>query len=539
MAEAQEPRDSDAYSDAGMLTKALATLSDVRRRVRFADFDDALLRDAGDLTESLSSLKRHDELAYLKAICTLTEINDVHGAYEAARTLIVPDASVILARRGEWSAPRTQRDRAVFKQRMWVLVHYAHVVLYREHRYSDCLDLLNACSTAVRTLLYSQHQDPCNGTLARISYGLGETYRQLHEYEEAHRCFESAIALSYESLTEKSKKYGQTYPDRWEQERALATHSVALIVAFGLGWMAYTQGQLTQARSFFSSARVLFFSSNDWLHKQYVELLYGCLQRSVAGHDLPTLAQAIQTLQEPYCVFSGRHRSYQARAAYELALAHLYSRQFQDAERYNNEVLQIAEETHDVRWQCNALIVRSRIYRRSRTSLADAAAAAETALEKAEAFNQVSCKIDALIARAEARFDMGEYDAAGADFQSALELGKGNLKTVAICHLHLCRTFLKQNNLRDAEKHFDQWRSVEPTIEHGLIHALAKEVYEALELKQEDFVISRSETNLKIDEHVTRLRKYLATQARRRYDTTEQMAEALGVSRQTLYNWLK
>jgi tetratricopeptide (TPR) repeat protein len=320
---------------------------------------------------------------------------------------------------------------------------------------------------------------------------------------------------------------------RFDQEKAQVARRTALCLALGLGWISYTQGLLRHALPFVLTAQTLLCATNDWINKAYVELLYGSIQRSMAGYDVAKLAEAIQILLRPYGIFE-RHLPYRSRAAWELALASLYSSKYLEAENYLEEVRRIAEDAEDERWQCNAMILESRIHRRKRDPL-KAANVASDALRKAHDAGQVLCEIDALITRGEARLDLGDYRDARSDFTDALKQGNSNAQTQAVCHLHLADTALKENNIRLAEEHYSEWQKVEHYVENAIVQALAENVGSAIAQQRSDFVIPWTSDDLNFEHHVDLLWEFLLKQARRKHTSKDQIARVLGVSRQTLY----
>jgi hypothetical protein len=92
------------------------------------------------------------------------------------------------------------------------------------------------------------------------------------------------IRLAYERLRAKTKKYsGQQ--SRLEQEHAHASYSVAKAMALGLAWIYFNSGRLRNARPLLMSARVLLERTTDDLHRAFVDMILGCIERTEAGLD--------------------------------------------------------------------------------------------------------------------------------------------------------------------------------------------------------------------------------------------------------------
>lgn len=523
--------------DARRVVKAL------RRDVRFANYAPDLLQRAESLEAALPALEKSDELSYLKALGISAEVFDYHGLYTRSHDLLCEIGPRLLRLKLHDEVPPTnEEEQSLAKQKIWLLGHYAQT-LYRHHDYTRAISLLNSCIARVERVL-KDDKHPYHATLARLFYIRGQCCRQSGKFVLADESFSRSTDHSYQGVVDRKTKLDPgelaTDPaklDRYRQEQAVASHRVAMVLATGYGWMSYTQGNLKNAEMCFHSARMLLDSSNDWVYKAYVELLCGCLARSNAGLDRKELAKAIEIINRAYNTFADQKHVYRMRAAYELALAHTYSRQFKAAETCIQEVIDLASASDDDRWLANALVVHSRIHRR-RGDAKEAVAVAQRALDKAQSPDLQPCLIDGLIARGEAYFDLGELKKAWDDFSAALDKGRQNVKIRAVCSLHLARTALKDGGLAEANRLWESWLQLRDNVEHRLIHALAAEVAKDLEKHVKDYTVVHSVRNLNADFHVRELRAFLVKQAEARYETVEERRKALGnIGRTTYYNW--
>jgi tetratricopeptide (TPR) repeat protein len=518
-------------------------IDDIRARERGADFDTALLLDIRAMEEHLSTLRNSDELYYLKLISISAEVYDYFGCFEDAQRIVSADGSKILYEFPHWAPAPSDTERILRRQQVWVVLHYAQTK-YRIHSYNEAEEIVHKCMNVIFDKVRDEkHGFDCFGTLARVNYLLGRIYRQrVGDYEKAKRFFTASIEYSYQAL-EKRTKGLEGDSDRYKQEQALAAYRIAKSLALGLGWIYYTQGFLRQALPVILTARALLLPTQDRLHKAYVELLYGCVQRSAAGYDQHKLADAKRTLWKAYRVFScSSHLAYKARAAYQLALVSLYSGKYNRALAFVRRLKAYSVSAADDRWRCNALIIESRILRRKANGAEDvlkrARDIASEAFRGAERGGLVLCQTDALLARGEALLDLKEVKSARGDFSRALEMGGAeNPKMYGICRLHLAKTYVADRNLHMAEKHFDEWKRVEKQVENQLAHDCARIVQEQLAELTEDFVISSAAQDLKYENHLKNLQAFLETRAKQKSGGDESVAEILGVSRQTLYNW--
>jgi hypothetical protein len=146
-----------------------------------------------------------------------------------------------------------------------------------------------------------------------------------------------------------------------------------------------------------------------------------------------------------------------------------------------------------------------------------------------------------MIALAEAQLAGGDRPGALRRFESALDESKkiSSPKQRAALHLHLARTYAKLQSTREARSHLDQWKSLAPFVENGLLKAWAAQIEELLDSLDGDIFIPRDEQNLDYKYHHARLWKFLYQRALKQATSKEEAAEIMGISRQTLYGLLR
>ncbi|PWU05845.1 MAG: hypothetical protein C5B51_13685 [Terriglobia bacterium] len=569
-------------SSNGLCSQLQDLVEELRSTIRRAAFSrthaEHILKRVEDLEACLNEYKNlenltiDDQLNYYDGISISAEIYDYHGKFKEAFRVVQAEGAKVDAELD--TLPRADEDRTITNVRIRLFLAYCQT-FYRSHRYLEARGKAERCKDLVDQLLkrsddpdatVMDHDDSVEGTAARTYYFLGQVYRQLSEYERSRVAYVQATELLHDDLKRKYDRFKakedglsgaigsatteqqktifknrlRAQRDHFIEERDYISRNLALCLApRGLAWLAYITGHLKHARPLIIQVITLLYSTGDWVNKAYAELLWGMVKRALAGSDVPKLEAAKKILEGAYNELQD-HPLYRARAAHELALACFYLRRDRECEEYLNEVLQIVRSPHttDVRWQCKALVIWSRLQRRRR----DFAAAERTAahvLSTAQKAHQVLCEIDAFIARGEARLELGKYQKAKEDFRRALRKAKSsdNAQTTAVCNLHLARVYLSENNLRKAEDHFGQWQQLKRLIENQTVHAMANSVQTDIEARKNDFVITSGAANLNFDQHVKTLREFLVKEARRRYSSNDKVAENLGISRQTLYNW--
>lgn len=522
--------------------------SKLHARLRAADFGRDLLPQAVDLERAWSHDRqsRDDELRYLQARCVVTEIFDYFGDYGRARRAIEADGDKVRELLLRIPASTAPLELRLWKRRIWVLISYAHAV-YRTGDYEACLKLLRECQGALEIL---DGPEPRSfGTRARLQYSLGQVYRQLNDLESA----EAAFLQAMKDADDRLRLHIEDDPTaaNAEAESKLANWAIAKCVTFGLGWIRYTRGQISSAEPLISVGRTLLRGTKDSLHTTYADLLYGSIQRARAGMDPDRLKKAVQILEKARYTFGKwRHTVYAARAAYELSLAFLQLRDPARAREGMLEVRKAAAERNDRRWLCNSRIVESRILREE-GSADKALETAQLAVRDAEFARERLCHIDALIACGEAILasvaarqqpvKMGrEFNEAQRYFEEALSLASAsnNAKVKAICYVHLARMFAQAREYSRAHAALRRYEALKKEVESGFVHDIARRVYDELEL---DFVIDSTSTQtLKYDFWRERLQEFLLRQAQKtaKEGNVSAVADALGISRQTLYTWL-
>lgn len=511
----------------------ISDLAEIRARVRAGDFRADLLGRAQILQQHLAALKEVGDVDYFKGLSTVSEIYYYFAKFSEADKIVAEEGPKIVAELPQWHKPNSNAERAYMKQKVWVAVHYAQA-LYRSRMYVQTRHITEVCMRAVEGLLIDP-DNPMYGTKSRLFFVLGQVLRQLQKYEESRDCYLQAIRLSYDRLG----RLGPGNDASNEREQAAISRGIGLASALGLGWLDLVRGRLREAEAFIAIGRSLLLRTNDWVNKAYINLLYGSLQRLKAGYDSEKLQKAITILEGPYNDFAA-HLPYRARAAHQLALAYFYRSDYEISMSYVEQVRKISEAIGDAWWLCNGLIMQSRIARKMH-DLTAAVELADTALEKAQGAKEQLAEVDARIANGEAHLELKNYGLAEEQFKNASNLGgAANGQVRAVCHLHLANTYLKQDLLRDAEQHINAWSQLKSDVENEVVQDQGRRLEAEFKIRMSDFIVSRQVPTLNYDEHVKRLRDFLIDEARRRYGnrSTESVAKELGVTRQTIHNWL-
>jgi tetratricopeptide (TPR) repeat protein len=511
-------------------------------KVRLGGFNKDLLNKAQKWEQLFERPRDLDDLICLGSLWRISEIYDRLGFYGDARRVLENEGPQLLGRLEKALTNPENRDitiakqdRMLWRERLWVLFQFSQCS-YRLHEYSKAKAILVSCRRFLfdKPLRHSA-EFPCNRTLARLYFLLGQNYRQLYEYDEAEKAFVQALAWVNRSL------HGNIDESHQQQ----AQQSIARIQAFGLGWIIYARGDLQRASPFLLTGRALLASSPDKLHEGYANLVLGCMRRSEAGYNVTQLDEAKRTLETALRVFKDfEHKTYEARTQYELALCHLYwakseSQHYVEADQHMEAARVIATASGDRRWLSNLKVVESRCQRR-RGQCEKAEQAANEALRLATVDPPlIFCQIEAWIARGEALLEQKRIQEARTDFEQALKAGAQNRKTSAVSYLLICKSYTLEEDRTKAEEYFREWEKLKGEIANALVQDMAQEVRANLDRLERDFTVSRSVVDLNFEKKANALRKFLVKQAGLRCkDDVKQMAELLGTSPQTVYNWL-
>jgi len=499
------------------------------------------------LEESESEIQAWDEALYYQGLCVISEYHSYLGHYEKSLNAVARGDLVYRELQESMGrpAPTENENKMLLREKVRYVADYAMAKYYRSHEYDEARKIVNFCVGLAHDKLRDKNEFPAAGTLAQLMYFLGRINRQDHNHQEAMGNFDEAVNYFYERGEQKKNQYLDN-AERQIEELNFIRHRTANCLALGLGWICYTRGQLRQALHFILPARALLLHTEDPINVAYTNLIYGTTRRALGRTDEETIsliAGACNTFKKM------RHKSYMARATYELALAYFYIGDQRKAESALAEIDGLLAERPDSRWDCNALIIRSRIEREMNKNYVAAEKRASTAYDRADAKHLILCKIDALIARGEARISRREFKMARKDLEEALDLNQtsnsgrkdegASPKIEAVCHLHMARSFALEGEGSQAREHFQKWEALRVEVEHSFIHKLAVSVDKEISSLEEGFFIPPDTMDLNYGKWREKLQIFLVNQAKFRKQEKEQQRELLGVARPTFLKWEK
>lgn len=448
----------------------------------------ALLKEDLSILKGIRGLSINDK--ELRERCLLAETLDYVGREEALSVVMLD---------GETIAKK--RPTKISKQQAWCLLHFG-MAQYRAAEYDKAINLFDIALSALELL----HSDaPCHGSLARANYLRGLALRQKHDFPGALSFFAKSVYHAHQATASRPPEECRSY---WL--------SMARSVALGSGWIAYATANLSEAKIYFSCARVLMTFCNAKCLSEYINVWDAAVTLSAedttAGANGPVL-EAVNELRNAHAYLIGENSVYGLRAAVELARGYIKLGELDSAADTAKTVLSHKDVDRDPRSKCNAHILLSRIHRGNGKAKGDPTqyelAFAEALLAQEVADDDLS-KIDGLIAEGEALREQGKLKASIRNFEAALKLGKDDPKVRAVCRLHLAKVYLADRQRDKAASCYNAWMVGQTGHENAFISGMAKEL--ADRLRRSSFVIEDGTENLDVKYWQRRVGEWLVAQ---------------------------
>ncbi|MFL6207800.1 MAG: hypothetical protein ACJ74W_03055 [Pyrinomonadaceae bacterium] len=394
-------------------------------------------------------------------------------------------------------------------------------------------------------------ENPAFGTKSVVCYFLGRMHRQRgidDDYRKAIDYFYQCSEYYFELARRRGNKNEDVI---YARTRAMVS------LAFGAGFLYYNaQSDLARAKGLIAQARLAFLKDDGdtccKLHYYYLELLYASILREEAGELSPDngeagtpaaaeRAAAKDKLERALEILTGGEQtlegkpSYYIRLLYNKALVHLYlgPPAYAAARQCIEQLIDKCED--NPRWLANTLVLKSRLERRVgnvEVALADAI----------RAFNQAGShlpvRVEALLARGKAQQERQNLAGASADFEKAYQLNNGANKRLEVMALILlAQVAIAQQRPQVALEKFAQAKAIISPINHGFIRNRYRLLEAAIANYQADFVIPSDTENLHYETHERGLRCWLLEKALREDNNLTRVAQRLGVSKKTVYQW--
>lgn len=514
-------------------------MTPLRQLLKEANYDDALrLVHGTDVRTAVSAVA--DPVDRLRLSCMSSDVLDYGGSYDESTRAIEEAGRKADHRLSQVEMPADIVDPAYMKQECWALMVWGMALYRRPNQgYTDAMRRFELAKKILLKLQQSHVQ--CTGSLARAWYCVGLVHRQRKDYRLARSAFASCIELTGIGINARKGM---------NQSTSSFDYNLARCYGLGIGWIAYDEALLSEAKSALVIANRLLMGKRVRFIRAYVDVIRAAAHMS-GSIQLERIDEGIGQLLKTYHeilapVEGGGHSAYALRAANEIAQGYLRrARVFPSekdasldlAEEYLTKVTNSTTNNSENRTQSNALIISSRILRERRQYPAalDAAFKARNV-----AGGLTFSRIDSCITVGEAAYEMRDYRVAIESFKEAIVLGRGSRKITGVCHLHLSRTYLADGQLSMASDHFKEWEALEPEIDNAFMSELANRVRQLLVPIKDDFRISHSIVNLNAKHHERLFHAWLAKNAMSRAgDDYDRAGDLLGIKRGAVQLWLR
>lgn len=516
------------------------------------------------LGEHRGYYKQHFEYEYYHCLCLIAEIFERFGRNDLALETLQIESETItrVAVLKDSSRIDNLAERRILREKVRLVLDWADSNFYRHHLYTQALELARHCERMVKKDICVAHKLPCYGTLAQIYRLKGKIYRQQRRFMEAEQSFGKAIINYYLRAQHRMKRTGReidalaSKPDQAEAEQErkklqakqdddqrLVVRRVAMIMSQGFGWIAYQQGFLQRAHySYLIPARFQLLDSEDKIVKGYNRLVTCSVLRSMEDSEGWRVSKALSEAREAEQYFrSCDHQRFILRARFEQGHCHLRLNEYERVEELAESIRAYAEQVRDDRWLCNAYLLQARVAK----DLGDPKQALEIALKaETKAGQHVGARIEALFLLVEIKLVLHRGSDARADLQAIAKITDGetihNPLLDARFHFLLAKAYLAEKEFYLAEQAYEAGRLRSEIIEHFFIKQLETEIKEEFERSRQIFTIKITEDSpLDFQTYRPQLLEFLIKQAqlRSKSKTKSDVAQQLGISRQTLLQW--
>lgn len=398
-----------------------------------------------------------------------------------------------------------------------------HIRQHSRESYKRALRLLEKIHRYVVNELPRQHQKEREsfGLLGLTLFLKGRVLMAQGAYDLSRSAFRGSAEAYVNRLRQKEEFLRKEYitDTEFRQKTSVTLRRVALVTAFGDGYLSFLSSQINRALESLTLARATLTLNSGRIYLAYVDVWYWACQRAKHSSDEKVIDRVIEGLKiscKTLSELAGNTR-YEYRASVELALAFYYKAKlsaqdsdelFNEADRLLDRVIKYAGAINQNREYKNphlfgdALIYKSyllRAHARSRRKsdqepkdlheLMSALEAAEQACEVGEKQGTAPLRSEAWAALGAVYTDLVEYrqrqgEEFSHDFDRALKALRrslkdtgGNVRLDAAAYLRLSRLCLLNKDTEImAYDYFQQWRKLEERVEHAYLNELAREL---------------------------------------------------------------
>jgi len=450
--------------------------------------------------------------------------------------------------------PIESKRVTLLKHKLAYLVSYGNELYRKDDLEKSCkvCDGLYRLVKALHTAGYSMH-----GLLARVCVQLAKAHRQLMRYEEARRYYDEALEATYLQAALRMKELAGD-PEKQNKELPYYRRRAVMILAAGSGYIYIASGNFQRAAMLLWPLRTVMLLDEDSLSQTYLKMLTASVMRARAGSDESMLERARQELEEAYQFFKdAQHLRYMRPSLFELVLALIYLRRFDEAARYTEELrkppLTVIRTTNPQRWEIIACLLDGIRYKYlgepdkallcAERAFGGRGKGGEMVAKKGGSQYRRS-RIEVATLCGEALYRMGDYSRAEEKFKEAINLNiDESSKTsraipdqhlLAAANIYLALIALEKSDEESADIYYDVARS-EP-VEHRWVKDL-EEAYK--KRRDEGKTLVFNDHKRSYADFESQLQNWLIRKLVSVYGpNATRIGEALGIHRTKVKPWL-
>ncbi|MBK9167690.1 MAG: hypothetical protein IPM24_09525 [Bryobacterales bacterium] len=493
---------------------------------------------------AIEAVQRRCQNQLLRASAVAADLFDRQGKYDDSRDCLT-DWEFVDRELACFSQKNTHRDMHRVMALSWYALMYS-VKEHREGRHSNAQRISGRINVLV-DIVIDQLRRRCHFQLVpvwlllrgRIRYALGRHQQSQGNDKDAEKSLGEALEAFSEAL-----EYPAGSPETKDRSviSRTATYWTAQIVV-ALGRSSIAQGHLQTGYRQVMVARTLLSQIDDQVGLAFSDYLIASVLRQRL--DLDSKRRAINLLLSAVEKFEEiRHERYFHRGRYELAKCYLAVGDLTEAEqtmkrRLETKALYRGDERTQRRWSGSSLLLQARIC----LDGGDVENAMMRANEALEEFgeNSYDLKAQAWAVLGEALLQRRLLDEAIKSAWNGLDLKPADPNDRAWLRLVLCRAYCERGHVDSAQRVFKELNEDASNIENGTVKSLYEEVKKRLDQEKGSFYIRYDESEkLSYPELSLKLRGFLVRNVRQRMRnrSQEEQAEALGIKKQTLANWV-
>ena len=489
--------------------------------------------------------------SHLNALCRAAPSRSMSSLGGSPSDVLAPfgDIEALMGELRRAAPPNSESEECFTLEQCWCRLMYG-IGKHRAGEKETAIEQSNALRAQAIGLLPDRAGRSHEMTVRIMEFRCREAYASARHLQSIGRAEEAQVKfnIALEALWERVREIesGPHADPEKDVTEALFARYWSGNVLIGLARVALETGQLSRARTNLNLATIFLASTNDRVNRAFAHLLKGSVLRQERAYDAGARLLKRSLLEFREC----EHLRFFRRSRYELALLHFNNDDYSEA----TKVLELVAPQHPAsdarnnrqyRWDAMRLLLQARIELARGSGNPAGDAAAQLAQQAIASLDEVDEKFSpdirakACAVAAETHLTASRYNIAVQWANRGLQLKVVDVTDQGWLILTLVESYLglRQNHLA-ATKMVD-YLAIRGQIENRLILDKGERVGEKLNRDIGGFFIPFGEIgNLNVEHWKNELRTFLLNQALA-LESREKQAQALGVTRQALAQWIK